>query len=93
MELLTQIRPNACIFNHPAAAAWNFKYPTWPRDIDIRQNMVSMTWTNISTLISGTEAQVITSTGDLVDQETVTNTMQEVNIAAPFRFIIIIGGD
>jgi hypothetical protein len=70
-------------------STWQFGFQVWPRDIDIRRNMVSTTWLNVHSQLAAREAWIVDQAGIQIPQEAVMEEIQEKRAA--FRFIVVIG--
>jgi hypothetical protein len=69
-------------------ATWLFRFQAWPRDIEIRRNMVSSTWLNVHSQLAAKEAWVMDQAGNQIPHETVLEEIQDKRAA--FRFTVVI---
>jgi hypothetical protein len=82
----------------PSAKRWRLKLQVWPRDLDLKRNMVSSAWQDVETLIASKQAQVAI-VGDNGEEEagldpgTVIGEMKQASVGAAIRFAAVIGGD
>jgi hypothetical protein len=80
----------------PAAKLWRAKMQIWPRDVDVRRNMVSTTWMDFATLVSTRECHVVDVSGENetpVQSEEVLAALTAASAAAALRFATVVGGD
>jgi hypothetical protein len=80
----------------PRARTWRIKMQLWPRDVDIRRNMTTTTWMDVSSLVASRECAVLAVDGGeetAVSPEEYQAVMTEAGAAAAFRFAVVIGGD
>jgi hypothetical protein len=69
-------------------STWQFRFQVWPRDIEIRRNMVSTAWLNVHAQLAAKEAGVMDQAGAQIPHEAVLEEIQEKRAA--FRFIVVI---
>jgi hypothetical protein len=69
-------------------STWQFRFQVWPRDIEIRRNMVSTAWLNVHAQLAAKEAWVMDQAGAQIPHEAVLEELQERRAA--FRFIVVI---
>jgi hypothetical protein len=71
----------------PRARTWRVKMQLWPRDVDIRRNMTSSSWMDLSTLVAARECVVRSAEGESeteVTPEEYQAVMTEAGAAQPF---------
>jgi hypothetical protein len=69
-------------------STWQFRFQVWPRDVEIRRNIVSTTWLNVHSQLAAKEAWIVDQDGVQIPQEVVMEEIQEKRAA--FRFIVVI---
>jgi hypothetical protein len=42
----------ATVIKLPAATAWRLRHQVWPKDVELRRNMTTSTWMDISDLVA-----------------------------------------
>lgn len=85
--------PMAQLINSPVAARWTMKFQTWPRDVEIRRNMTTEKWTDISTFLRANDAMVQDEDGEELPTVDVINEMARLKKGAAFRFGVFIAED
>jgi hypothetical protein len=86
----------ADILASPRARSWRMKMQVWPRDVEIRRNMMTSTWRNLESLVSAKECQVVDCEGEeesSLPPEAVVEAMKADGVSAAIRFAVAIGGD
>jgi hypothetical protein len=84
----------ADLLDLPAAKNWRCRYQVWPKDVDLRRNMMSTGWKNLPTMISSADVVIMnTETEEPIQQEVVLAAIQESNCGAAIRFAVIVGED
>jgi hypothetical protein len=80
----------------PRARTWRMKMQIWPRDLEVRRNMMSTLWMNLEGLIAGKECQVVECSGEeetAVPHEEVVEELKGAGAGAALRFAVAVGGD
>jgi hypothetical protein len=84
----------ARLFSFPAASRWAVRYQVWPKDIDLRRNMASTGWKDLTTMVASHDAVVIDrDSGEPVASEIVLDAIKASGSGASVRFAVIVGED
>jgi hypothetical protein len=87
----------ASIWQIPAATTLSLRYQVWPKDIELRRNMVTSAWTDISAMVAARDAVVIShglnDSEEPMAPEQVADLLQQANIGGAIRYAIVIGED
>jgi hypothetical protein len=83
----------ADLFEAAAMAAWKCRFQIWPKDVDLRRNMASTGWKDISTMIASRDIIITTETDETVEPELVTAAIQESGAGGSMRFAVVVGED
>jgi hypothetical protein len=81
----------------PSAKRWRLKMQSWPRDIEIKRNMVTSAWMDVEALVASKAAQMVL-VGDVREESEIGHNvaigeMDQAEVGAALRFAVIIGGD
>jgi hypothetical protein len=85
--------PVASIMQLPGAATWRVRHQTWPKDIEIRRNMTTSTWLDISSIIASNDALVMDESNEPIASEKIAEVMKNAGAAASVRYAVIVGED
>jgi hypothetical protein len=87
----------ASIWQMPAASTMKLRYQVWPKDIEIRRNMVSSTWTDISAMVASRDAVVISQglnqSEEPLAPEQIADMLEQAGIGGAVRYAIVVGED
>jgi hypothetical protein len=84
----------AKVLSFPAAANWRCRMQTWPKDVDLRRNMMTTGWKDLATLIASKDVVItLAEADDLVSDEIVQRAIQESGAGAAVRFAVTVGED
>jgi len=76
-----------------ADSTLRLRYQEWPRDVEVRRNMVSSTWRDVYDLLASKKADVVNPEEEPVPMDQFLREMKEAGRAAALRFAVIIGED
>ena len=57
---LTQIIPN------PRFNNWRIRYQIWPRDINLRRNQTTSSWSDVEALVAGRDVEILDAQGAII---------------------------
>jgi hypothetical protein len=84
----------ADLLSFQAAADWSCRMQTWPKDVDLRRNMMTTGWKDLATLIASKDVVItLAETNELVASERVQQAIQENGAGAAVRFAVTVGED
>jgi hypothetical protein len=84
----------ANVYNFPAAASWQCRIQLWPKDVDLRRNMMSTGWKDLATLISSKDVVLLqVENGEPVPDETVLAAIRDSGAGASIRYTVVVGED
>jgi hypothetical protein len=84
----------ASLLSFPAAADWSCRMQTWPKDVDLRRNMMTTGWKDLATLIASKDVVItLAETNKLVASKRVQQGIQESGAGAAVRFAVTVGED
>ena len=69
------------------------RYQEWPRDIEVRRNMVTSTWKDAYDLLASKKADVVNEQDEPIPMDQFLREMKEAGRAAALRFAVVIGED
>jgi hypothetical protein len=96
-KILTVNAAMADLLQIPSAKRWRLKMQSWPRDIEIKRNMVTSAWMDVEALLASKAAQMVLVGDDGEESEVAHNVaigeMDQAEVGAALRFAVIIGGD
>ena len=69
------------------------KFQYWPRDILIKRNMTTSTWTDVYDLLESRNANVVSEDGAAVPHEAILRDLKDSDKSASIRFAVVIGED
>jgi hypothetical protein len=96
-KILTVNAAMADLLQIPSAKRWRLKMQTWPRDIEVKRNMVTSAWMDVEALLASKAAQMVLVGDDGEESEIAHNVaigeMDQAGVGAALRFAVIIGGD
>jgi hypothetical protein len=72
---------------------WRFKYAFWPRDVQIRQNLMSSQWVDMAELVATKDASVVDSDGAVVDHASVMELLKEGDCPMAMRMAVAVADD
>jgi hypothetical protein len=78
------------VISGAAFKTWSVNFQTWPKDLEIRRNMTTSIWHDISDLVASNEAQVLDGEA-AVGLETAAPQLKEAGLA--YRFAVVVGAD
>jgi hypothetical protein len=82
------------VLSFPAAADWQCRMQTWPKDVDLRRNMMSTGWKDLATLIASKDVVItMAETDEMVADERVQRAIQESGAGAAVCFAVTVGED
>jgi hypothetical protein len=85
--------PVASLMTLPGAAAWKFRQQVWPKDVEIRRNMTTSGWLDLSELLASNDALVMDDSNEPVPSDKMGDLMKSAGAAASVRFAVIVGED
>jgi hypothetical protein len=85
--------PMSTLLNLPAAAKWRFRHQIWPKDVELRRNMTTSLWTDLSTLLTSNDAFIMDESDEPIPTEQVLDEMKKEGASASFRFAVVVGED
>jgi hypothetical protein len=83
----------------PAATfnRWRLRFQYWPRDINIRRNMVTSGWTDVTAMVSSNDAAVFNKSDTEVSAATFRTSLEDTADHEPdvasLRWAVVIGSD
>jgi hypothetical protein len=77
----------------PAATAWRLYHQVWPKDVELRRNMTTSTWVDISDLVASNDALAMDSTNKPVPSDQVLAAMKTAGAAASIRLAGVVEED
>ena len=69
------------------------KYAVWPRDIEIKRNMTTSQWLDITELLASKKAAVHDSEGSMLSHAGVVSDISNLGTSSSLRFATVVGED
>ena len=76
-----------------ATAELRFKYSVWPRDVDIKRNMLTSAWSDVYDLLASKRASVVDGENQLIPSDRLLEDIKEAGNMAAVRFAVVAGED
>ena len=92
-KILEVQKPLSLFLPSPSIAGWTFSYQFWPKDIGIRRNMTSSSWSDFREILARREAVILTDDGDQVPIEAVLTELDSSKLSASLRWAVCISED
>ena len=77
----------------PATAELQFKYSVWPRDVDIKRNMLTSAWSDVYDLLASKRASVVDGENQLIPSDRLLEDIKEAGNMAAVRVAVVAGED